>query len=256
MSSGTDNLDLTKLAQGENFSNAILNQNWEKLDEAIGEIRWVYKGGLGHVTGETLKDKFSRAYDAGTFPINKPFVGHISAGSLCFVAGYLYMSGGGVYGSAIISTFNASAMVRVENGVFMDTLENMVAPAYATGQTNLSETLVNCTGTIEEHVKYHLSGNVIIIEGRLRLSNFVRTSGNPGFSFTLPNGRKAKSSVTMQMCGLTGTTDVPVRFGEVVRCNTTANSGTVTFTTTETINNMQSANAAVFYVNPTVILLA
>lgn len=38
MSSSTDNLDLTKLAQGENFSNAILNQNWEKVDEFAGIV--------------------------------------------------------------------------------------------------------------------------------------------------------------------------------------------------------------------------
>ena len=38
MSSSTTNLGLTKLTTGENFSNTILNENWDKVDNGYGRL--------------------------------------------------------------------------------------------------------------------------------------------------------------------------------------------------------------------------
>ena len=43
MSSSTSRLGLTKLADGENFSNTILNQNWDKVDDLPVPIRPIVK---------------------------------------------------------------------------------------------------------------------------------------------------------------------------------------------------------------------
>lgn len=136
--------------------------------------------------------------------------------------------------------------VSDQNGNMDKIDQSDIAAAFAAGQTNLSETLKNCTGTIAEHMKYHLSGDICIIEGRLIINNFVRTGGNPGFTFSLPNGLKAKKSFSIASCGVSGTTDVPVRFGELLRMSGTANSGTITIDVTETVKNMASATKAVF----------
>ena len=136
--------------------------------------------------------------------------------------------------------------IDVFNNNFQKIDDSDIAAAIAAGQTNLSETLKNCTGTIAEHMKYHLSGDICIIEGRLIVNNFARTGGNPGFTFSLPNGLKAKKSFSIASCGISGTVDVPVRFGELLRIYGTANSGTITIDVTETVANMASAAKAVF----------
>ena len=38
MSSSTSRLQLTKLADGENFSNSVLNANWDKVDNGYGTL--------------------------------------------------------------------------------------------------------------------------------------------------------------------------------------------------------------------------
>lgn len=38
MSSSTSRLQLTKLADGENFSNTVLNANWDKVDNGYGTL--------------------------------------------------------------------------------------------------------------------------------------------------------------------------------------------------------------------------
>ena len=38
MSSSTSRLQLTKLADSENFSNTVLNANWDKVDNGYGTL--------------------------------------------------------------------------------------------------------------------------------------------------------------------------------------------------------------------------
>ena len=117
MSTNTTNLGLTKLTTGENFSNSILNANWQAIDDfagGFGQFTYVYKGGLGHITGESRLDKFVRAYNANAFPIGKPFFGYISAGSQLLVMGYLYNSDNKLYGSGWISSYDGCTEIRVQ----------------------------------------------------------------------------------------------------------------------------------------------
>lgn len=128
-----------------------------------------------------------------------------------------------------------------------------IAAAFAGGQTNLSCTLKNCTGTIAEHLKYHMNGDICIIEGRLIVNSYVRTGSNPGCTFSLPSGKKAKKSMSIACAGISGKTGTPVRFGENTRVITTANSATVTVDVTETQDNFTSADKAIIQVFPVAI---
>ena len=94
------------------------------LNSQIGDIQYVYKGGLGHIEGETLIDKFRRAYEANTFPVGngKPFFGYISAGSQCLVAGFLYMSNNQLYGCGMIGAYNGFKLIKISAGTFSDAL--------------------------------------------------------------------------------------------------------------------------------------
>ena len=133
--------------------------------------------------------------------------------------------------------------------------KHSIGTAFGSGQTNLSETLKNCTGTIAEHLKYHMNGNLIIIEGRVIINNYVRTGGNPGFTVTLPSGKKSKYAVSILCAGFNGTSKSGknFRFGECTRLYTSANSTTLTIDTTETIDNMASADKTVFQVAPIIL---
>lgn len=146
MSSTTPNLGLTKTTAAE-----TIGQNWaasndsggnfdiidtkmgavgsqsvqeqlDALNSKLGDIQYVYKSGLGHIEGETLIDKFRRAYEANAFPVGngKPFFGYISAGSQCLVAGFLYMSSNQLYGCGLIGAYNGFKLIRVSAGSFID----------------------------------------------------------------------------------------------------------------------------------------
>ena len=135
--------------------------------------------------------------------------------------------------------------VDVWNNNFEKIDDSDIAAAFAGGQTNLSCALKNCTGTVAEHLKYHLSGDICIIEGRLIINKYVLTGANPGCTFSLPNGKKAKKSMSIACAGISGKTGTPVRFGENTRVIATANSATITVDVTETQDNMTSADKAI-----------
>lgn len=123
MATQTTNLNLTKPAESEAYSVPIVNANMDKIDEfagGFGQFTYVYKGGLGHVTGETRLDKFKRAYQANAFPIGKPFFGYISAGSMLLVMGYLYMSSDQLYGCGYIASYDGATLIRVQADSFFD----------------------------------------------------------------------------------------------------------------------------------------
>lgn len=105
-----------------NVGSTSLQDQVDTLNSKIGDIQYVYKSGLGHIEGETLIDKFRRAYEANTFPVGngKPFLGYISAGSQCLVAGFLYMSSNQLYGCGLIGAYNGFKLIRVSAGSFID----------------------------------------------------------------------------------------------------------------------------------------
>ena len=143
--------------------------------------------------------------------------------------------------------------VEIYNQNFQKIDDSDIAAAFAGGQTNLSETLKNCTGTIADHLKYHMSGDICVIEGRVIINNYVRTGANPGVTFSLPNGKKAKKNMSIACAGISGKTGTPIRFGENTRVITTANSATVTVDVTETQDNMGDADKAIIQVFPVAI---
>lgn len=130
-----------------------------------------------------------------------------------------------------------------------------IAAAFGAAKHDLSETLVGCTGTIAQHLQYHIAGKLLVIEGRLVINNYVRTAANPGFKFTIPSSNTAKYSESLAYVGFSGRASEPVRFGEAMRCYMTAGSSTVNLDTTETFNNMSSDTRACFMISPFVIPL-
>lgn len=149
--------------------------------------------------------------------------------------------------------------VGVTNGNWDKIDERAIGAVYGAGQTYFSgETLSKCSGSIGAHFAYHVSGKLLIIEGRLTINNFVRTGANPGIALDLPNGLKAKKSAVMD-CGINGYydgNDVVFRLGENTRVQTNAGSSVVNIYTTETYTNMGDSTPktrAIFQVFPLVI---
>lgn len=153
--------------------------------------------------------------------------------------------------------------IDVFNGNFDKIDERHMAAAISAGATNLSgETLYNCTGTIASHIRYHVSGKIMMLEGRLTINNYKRTGANPGIQFTLPNGAKAKKMVSIT-CGINGlytsNTEGSIRAGENTQFGISAGGSTATINTTESYDNMGSGsttyNKAVFQIFPIFIEL-
>ena len=130
-----------------------------------------------------------------------------------------------------------------------------IGAAFGAAGHDLSETLVGCTGTITQHLRYHIAGKLLIIEGRIVINNYVRTAANPGFTFTIPSGYTAKYTVLLSNVGFNGRTSIPIRYAELTRLYTTAESGTVKIDTTETFDNLATDTNAYFNVCPIVIAL-
>lgn len=123
---------------------------------------------------------------------------------------------------------------------------NIAANTAAIGQLNSkidyglyltvnSFTHLNCTGTPSGtlYFKATNNGRWVYVAGRVNIPDYARTSGNPGISFTLPNGVPTP----------TGTGSIPVGINsifprEMLNLATTAGSRTVTITTTESYSNM------------------
>jgi len=134
-------------------------------------------------------------------------------------------------------------------------IDKLTCIGTAIGQSpgDLSETLYNCTGTLAGHLRYHIAGDVVIIEGRMTINNFVRTGGNPGFTFDLPSGKKAKYSQQLANVGFHGNSSDGVSAGECTRFYATANSGNVKIDVTESYDNFPNATKAYFLINPIII---
>ena len=94
MSSSTSRLQLTKLADSENFSNTVLNANWDKVDNGygtlnsqIGSIQYYYKN-IG-TSYSSYVERLEAAIGQSDFPTGKAVVGCILSGSYHFISGYL-----------------------------------------------------------------------------------------------------------------------------------------------------------------------
>ena len=140
----------------------------------------------------------------------------------------------------------------------MDTLDNHdVASVFGNGENNFaaaSISLYNCTGTIGLGLRYHIAGDLCLIEGRLSISNYTRTGANPGFTIYFPNSKKSKKRVNIGCAGLTSNAN-GVRAGENARFLAEANGTTFKIDTTESYNNFDSNSRAVFQIFPIIVEL-
>lgn len=140
--------------------------------------------------------------------------------------------------------------------------QRYMAAAMGTGATNLSgEILYNCTGSVTSHIRYHISGKILVLEGRCTIDNYKRTGANPGIQFYLPNNVLAHKTVSVY-AGTNGLYDGNTKIdrpGELTTVSVGAGGSLVTVNTTESYDNMGSADKtytrAVFLVFPIFIEL-
>ena len=163
------------------------------------------------------------------------------------------------YGSGCLTRYEGSLFrVTLDNGtVSCDSIFSYdVAAAAGVSPTNFSETLYNCEGTIVSHLRYHRSGKIVLIEGRLTINNYRRTGGTPGFQITLPNGLKSKRAINIVAAGINGLFNGDEKIfslGENTQFGVTQGSGTISITTTESYVNFGGSGTytrAVFQVFP------
>ena len=132
-----------------------------------------------------------------------------------------------------------------------------VASVFGSGENNFAETsitLYNCTGTIGLGLRYHIAGDLCLIEGRLSISNYTRTGANPGFTIYFPNSKKSKKRVNIGCAGLTSNAN-GVRAGEIARFMAEAGGTTFKIDTTESYTNFDSNSRAVFQIFPIIVEL-
>lgn len=132
-----------------------------------------------------------------------------------------------------------------------------VASVFGNGENNFaaaSISLYNCTGTIGLGLRYHIAGDLCLIEGRLSISDYTRTGANPGFTIYFPNSKKSKKRVNIGCAGLTSNAN-GVRAGENARFMAEANATTFKIDTTESYANFDSNSRAVFQIFPIIVEL-
>ena len=130
-----------------------------------------------------------------------------------------------------------------------------IASVFGNGENNFAATsisLYNCTGTIGLGLRYHIAGDLCLIEGRLSISDYVRTGANPGLIIYFPNSKKAKKRVNIGCAGLTSNAN-GVRAGENARFMAEANGTTFKIDTTESYTNFDSNSRAVFQIFPIIL---
>ena len=131
------------------------------------------------------------------------------------------------------------------------------AAVFGAGESNFGSsaiTLYNCTGTVGLDLRYHISGDLCMIEGRLTISNYVRTGANPGFIIYYPNSKKAKRRVNVGFAGITGNAN-GIRPGENARFIAEANATTFKIDTTESYDNFGNTTRATFQIFPIIVEL-
>ena len=98
-----------------------------------------------------------------------------------------------------------------------------------------SFTAFNCTGTPSGtlYFKATNNGRWVYASGRVNIPNYARTGGNPGISFTLPDGVPTPTSTSSTPVGINS-----IFPREMLTLGTTAGSRTARITTTESYGNM------------------
>ena len=235
-----------------NYYNGTSWSGWRNL--AFTDIH-----GLSEST-TTAATNLNNCTYAGTYlynpdTLNIPYAGY----GLCFVVATNDPSSTGVgWVNQIAITTKTDPDVwvrkRINNGSWTSwqCISTTASAAALNSRTNVSTpTLYRCTGTIGNNICYHLSGNTMIIEGRLTINDYVRTGANPGLTVTIPNSKKLKRGFTSN-CGLTwsSNSNEGVRANEMLNIIGVADSTTFMLQTTETYTNMASATRVTFTIFP------
>ncbi len=111
--------------------------------------------------------------------------------------------------------------------------------------TLLSLSLRNCTGTINGGISYQIRSDkkaILINGGRIYISNFSRTTNNPGFNFTRPTDFPSSGTCTIGHRGESA--------AEIITLGFSTNA----ITTTETFTNC-SGTRLTFVIYTTIIYL-
>ena len=122
---------------------------------------------------------------------------------------------------------------------------NLTAPA--------SNSLLNCTGTVTNTPTFEIfDAGHVLLGGRLLISNFVRTGGNPGAYLTLPNGLRLKTSFGVRSTGYSANSG-GIRLGEMCIVSGAKDSTQILISATESYANQVSSARVWYMVSPIMI---
>lgn len=115
--------------------------------------------------------------------------------------------------------------------------------------TYATASLARCTGTLANALYCHSQGDVLYFEGRITVTDFVRTGANPGFTITLPSGKKLARDFGMCV-GITMSTNEGVRANEMVLIGGNKDGTAMSISTTETYTNLSGGSRVTFVLYP------
>lgn len=100
-----------------NHTDAGIAANADAIDEMKSALK-IVAGAVAFVSGEAVASVMKRAYEAGLFALETPFIGRVTSGSRYFVTGYLYISNGSLYGAVLAGSLSKWSLVTVNNGTW------------------------------------------------------------------------------------------------------------------------------------------
>lgn len=111
-------------------------------------------------------------------------------------------------------------------------------------------TFKNCTGTVNNQniVFFKLANGMYFMLGRINITNFVRTGGNPGVNLTLPDIVPTPTITRGVYVGVRGQNP-----REMVVADFTAGSRTIALYTSESFQNAQNGDLTLAVLAPVLI---
>lgn len=108
----------------------------------------------------------------------------------------------------------------------------------------------NCTGTVSHNNVYFfgLANGMYFMMGRINITNFVRTGGNPGVNLTLPDIVPTPTANRSMNVGIRGQNP-----REMIIVDITAGSRTMTVYTSESFQNSQNGDLTFFVCAPVLV---
>lgn len=273
MATSTPYLNLVKPAYSETADIGVLNENADKIDQAVSGQAQAIAGKPDDATEMPLGPNDTTLVSQAITNLQNE-IGIVCTGNSCAISAstgqYVVLKNSTISGRAdglytaaktipANTEIDSTYLTAVSSGGLndlkgkVDSLNSKLAalPVINSGIVTCTQALASCTGTLIEGLSYTLNGNYFMLCGRCRINVTAKTDANPGISVTLPNGKKIDGGFNIS----SGKSDYSTepRNGEGVSIIASNDSSTIYVRASESYTNVQGGKILVLSVPPVVI---